>query len=438
MINNVDLKNWLFNWTFKTRRNYLATHNIHKYPAVFIPELVEKIINTFSEQGETVVDIFAGSGTTLVESFLLGRESIGIELNPLACLISKTKFTYISDEDLKDIVPILKKSFFCSGAKKIQFDNINYWFHDETIQSISDFLNAIKIFNNENIRNLILVSFSEIVRKISYCNHGGFKMHRDTKKVGRGYNKEVFFNELLPVLQTNINAVSNYSNKIKNKKNLPIIINSDSTIFQKDIGENKADLIITSPPYGDSSTTVAYGQFSRLSSQILGLETLSGTPIAQLDNDLLGGKTNHIDTLSYKTCSITLQNIIELFNLRMQAATEKKEKNKHRDRLKDIISFYDSLYNCMKNASLYLKDEKFFVMVTSSRVVHSVKLHTDLIIAEFGATLGFKLKNIYYRDIHNKRMPSKVSATNIKGETAPTMTEESIIVLQKTGTKLSK
>ncbi|MFD1259262.1 DNA methyltransferase [Entomomonas asaccharolytica] len=438
MTNNTDLKNWLFNWTFKTRRNYLATHNIHKYPAVFIPELVEKIINTFSEQGETVVDIFAGSGTTLVESFLLDRKSIGIELNPLACLISKTKFTYISDEDLKDIVTTLKESFFCSDTKKIQFDNINYWFHDETIQSISDFLNSIKIFNNENIRNLILVSFSEIVRKISYCNHGGFKMHRDTKKVGRGYNKEVFFNELLPVLQTNINAVSNYSNKIKNKKNLPIIINSDSTIFQKDIGKNKADLIITSPPYGDSSTTVAYGQFSRLSSQILGLETLSGTPIAQLDNDLLGGKTSHIDTLSYKTCSITLQNIIELFNLRMQAATEKKESKKHRDRLKDIISFYDSLYNCMKNASLYLKDEKFFVLVTSSRVVHSVKLHTDLIIAEFGATLGFKLKNIYYRDIHNKRMPSKVSATNIKGETAPTMTEESIIVLQKTGTKLNK
>lgn len=438
MINNDELKSWLFNWTFKTRRDYLATHNIHKYPAVFIPELVEKIINTFSKKGETVVDIFAGSGTTLVESFLLDRESIGIELNPLACLISKTKFTYIADGDLKSIVAILKKSFFCSTAKKIQFDNISFWFHDETIQSISDFLKAIRIFDNENIRNLVLVSFSEIVRKISYCNHGGFKMHRDIKKVDKGYNKEEFFNELLPVLQVNIDAISSYSNKTKNKKNLPIIINSDSTIFQKDIGKEKADLIITSPPYGDSSTTVAYGQFSRLSSQILGLETLSGASIAQLDNDLLGGKTNHIDTLSYKTCSITLQNVVELFNLRIEVAIEKKEKKKQKDRLKDIISFYDGLYNCMKNASLYLKDEKFFVLVTSSRVVHSVKLHTDLIIAEFGATLGFKLKNIYYRDIHNKRMPSQVSATNIKGETAPTMTEESIIILQKIGAKLDK
>lgn len=36
----------------------------------------------------------------------------------------------------------------------------------------------------------------------------------------------------------------------------------------------KFDLMITSPPYGDSRTTVAYGQFSRLSLQWLDLENI--------------------------------------------------------------------------------------------------------------------------------------------------------------------
>lgn len=86
---------------------------------------------------------------------------------------------------------------------------------------------------------------------------------------------------------------------------------------------------------------------------------------------------------------------------------------------------------CIKNGASYLKKDGFFVLVTASRIVHDTKLHTDIIIAELGRHYGLRLKNIYYRDIHNKRMPKKVSATNVIGEKTDTMTEESIIVLQK-------
>ena len=52
---------------------------------------------------------------------------------------------------------------------------------------------------------------------------------------------------------------------------------------------NSIDCIITSPPYGDSRTTVAYGQFSRLSAQWINIfenpDKASG-----VDNELLGGK----------------------------------------------------------------------------------------------------------------------------------------------------
>ncbi|XZJ61947.1 hypothetical protein ACSXEL_17120 (plasmid) [Clostridium perfringens] len=54
------------------------------------------------------------------------------------------------------------------------------------------------------------------------------------------------------------------------------------------IPANSFDLLITSPPYGDSKTTVAYGQFSRLSLQWLNLEM--EMEVNQLDNVMLGGK----------------------------------------------------------------------------------------------------------------------------------------------------
>jgi len=60
-----------------------------------------------------------------------------------------------------------------------------------------------------------------------------------------------------------------------------------------------------------------------------------------------------------------------------------------------------------------------------------IKLHTDLIISELGELYNLKLSAIFYRNIESKRMPPKVSATNIVGEHAPTMTKESIIVLKK-------
>ena len=52
------------------------------HPARFVPELPAKYIRLFSHLGETVFDPFCGSGTTGVVAMELGRNSIGIDINP--------------------------------------------------------------------------------------------------------------------------------------------------------------------------------------------------------------------------------------------------------------------------------------------------------------------------------------------------------------------
>jgi DNA modification methylase len=52
------------------------------HPARFVPELPSKYIRLFSHAGETVLDPFCGSGTTNVMAMQLGRNSIGIDINP--------------------------------------------------------------------------------------------------------------------------------------------------------------------------------------------------------------------------------------------------------------------------------------------------------------------------------------------------------------------
>jgi hypothetical protein len=99
---------WIDEWDFRNCQTKQYTHGFHTYPATFIPQIAKKLISVFSTEGDTVCDIFCGSGTTLVESSLLNRNAIGIELNPLAVLIAKVKTTPVEPAILKsDLIEIL-------------------------------------------------------------------------------------------------------------------------------------------------------------------------------------------------------------------------------------------------------------------------------------------------------------------------------------------
>lgn len=85
-----------------SKNNSDFTHNFHPYPAKFIPAIPRKAIEKLSKEGETIMDPFCGCGTTLVEAKILNRKSIGVDSNPLACLISKVKSTKIDNFKLID------------------------------------------------------------------------------------------------------------------------------------------------------------------------------------------------------------------------------------------------------------------------------------------------------------------------------------------------
>ncbi len=430
-----NLVEWIDEWSFKSANTATYTHKIHRYPAMFIPQLVRKIIEAYTQDGDTVLDIFNGSGSTMVECCLLNRNSIGIEINPLANLITKVKTTALNCDELIKHFDKLEKEFLTKNVKYevLDFKNIDFWFENSAKQNISKLLHLIAKLENEDEKNFFKITLSEIVREISTCKHSGFKMHRDVAKVGKVITENEFFDKYKKTYHKNLLAIEAFSNKVKSLSYNKNQIQGSSIDLQKSIKAESVDLILTSPPYGDSQTTVAYGQFSRLSSQCLGL-TLEGLEdIGSLDNELLGGKRlakDLYDGLCLR--SLTIKNVADFFVAKINADDlSKEDKKKLEIRLNDVMSFYYDLDMCLKNGAYYLKRNKHFVLVTGSRVVKLIKLHTDLIIAELAEHYGMELTAIFYRNIENKRMPSKVSATNVIGEHAPTMTRESIIVLRK-------
>src|SRR5436309_4237098 len=85
-------------WDFSKAKTVYLTHGLHPYPAKFIPQIPNALIQELSSVGETIADIFCGSGTTLLEALQLKRHAVGIDANPLASLITRAKTTPLSEQ----------------------------------------------------------------------------------------------------------------------------------------------------------------------------------------------------------------------------------------------------------------------------------------------------------------------------------------------------
>ncbi len=69
-------------WSFANRGKW-ATHN-PKYRGNWAPQIPRNVILKYSKEGDLVLDPMVGAGTTLVETKLLNRNAIGIDINPAA------------------------------------------------------------------------------------------------------------------------------------------------------------------------------------------------------------------------------------------------------------------------------------------------------------------------------------------------------------------
>ena len=55
---------------------------------------MEWLVKLISKEGQTILDPFAGSGSTGIACVLLGREFIGLELNPNYCEIAEKRIDW--------------------------------------------------------------------------------------------------------------------------------------------------------------------------------------------------------------------------------------------------------------------------------------------------------------------------------------------------------
>jgi len=407
----VDLK-----WDFISANTKEYTHCYNTYPAMMIPQVAREIINKYkSSSMKLLFDPYCGSGTSLVEANLAGLNAIGTDLNPLARLITKAKTTKIDlsvlDREIeKFTIEILREESnrLKKNVKYPIFDNMEYWFKEENVKELAIILNYIKNIQNEEIKLFFLVAFSETVRYVSLTRNGEFKLYRiDKDKIA--LHNECAFTIIEERLIRNRNGLEDYIKTIEN--DCFSIIKDFNTIEPiLEIEKESIDIIVTSPPYGDSKTTVAYGQFSRLANQWLEVENANN-----IDNILMGGKKRKIEKFQYELLDSTISKIAD----------------EDVKRAEEVFSFYYDYRHSINNISKVVKKDGIVAYVVGNRTVKNQVLQTDEFTRYFFEQNGFEHVETIIRNIPNKRMPKRNSPSNEKGKTVSTMNNEFIVIMRK-------
>lgn len=393
---------------------FSSTGNLHTYPAKAVPKMVNDLIKRVMsiKTIKTVVDPFVGSGTTALESKYLGLDFWGSDLNPLAILLSKTKVLTIDNttytkKRLNEFITQIKKEYTDSYLVPVcRFDNIDYWFKKENIHElnflkykIDQFISKTNKLDQEMYALILLTAFSSTIRRVSLTRNSEFKLYRmspgDINRFSISAIEE--FGESVTHLLDML-VVANDSYKMKTQSTICL----QNAKALNNLSNESIDLVITSPPYGDSRTTVAYGEFSRLSLQWMQdlLKKYVGIEVTKCncDEQLLGGRNSEWslqdETDFYKSN--------EIANLEMQMSNRTQEKKDNLTRAKDVL----------KEMKTSISNDQY----VSTDLLHKNEILYQLIFERVRLDIYRKIKNSKagLKDKETKKMAKKNAGEYMK------------------------
>jgi hypothetical protein len=182
------------------KQNY-ASHGIYRFYGKLPPLVVRELI---SEARPPILDIMCGSGTVLVESALAGKESIGLDVNPLCTLISRVKTTPIQVDFVRNALKKLEielsihsssmngQSHLGTSTNQLDMSRPLYdipssvamerWFTPKARRELGLIKMHIDNIGHPEIRAFCLVAFVSIIRRSSIASPRAGKLFRVPNK----------------------------------------------------------------------------------------------------------------------------------------------------------------------------------------------------------------------------------------------------------------
>lgn len=369
----------------------------YPYREGYSTDLVNYFIKELNISG-TVFDPFVGSGTTLLSAKLNNLNAIGIDVNPVSVLVSRTETENYSINDIKNLtieiinVKNLKQS---NTLFSTRFELANKIFNEEILQSVLQLREYIFKIKNSKIKNLFYVAWLSIIEDVSNIKKEGngikYKNRRRTKTGYISIDKDQWEKQTFPddkfqfVLNKLVEKLNNIhidltENYIQSNCTIKVI-EGDCLKFD-DYFKDEIQLTFFSPPYCN-----CFDYF-----EIHKVDLWIGNFIKNKDQFRLlrnTGFRSNTNSLNHKTINYTNEKLEGLISL----MDNKKLWSK---RIPNVIrGYFDDTHTLLKKLFKQTVKGGYVCIVVGNSAYTGVIIPTDTLIANIAKEIGFNIKNIY-------------------------------------------
>lgn len=390
---------------FSSDQSYL-THGIHKFPAKFFPELPRYLIRKYSQLGALVLDPMCGSGTTILEALLNNRIGIGIDIDPIAQLITKVKTTPLDmsvlniakSAVLQQITDSAKSLKY--GAKIPDFYYRDKWFRSYVLQELATISNSIDRATytflgkqHDDLYDFLRIVFSSIIRDVSnadpHCTRTVLRK-KVVKKIGPGDTLERFRVQLESQTVAMAQFAEVYCGLEVKDVRLP-----KGTALETGLPDSSIDLAITSPPYINA---VDYTRTHQLEMYWLGL--LDDSPLSHTKRKYIGTETVYKDEYQ----KLRLSGI--------ETLDPTLEKIYARDPKRSYITykFFEDMKLQLDETFRVLKPGSRYCLAIGNNLIRGVYVRSHEILSEIATSrVGFELEKQFFSKLirHFIRIPRR-------------------------------
>jgi len=399
----------------------MPVHRWYYFKEGYSHQFVEKLLKEFKiEKGSTILDPFAGSGTTLLTAQWKGMYPVGIDINPFFTFVQRVKLDWFkyNCEELREEIKRLsnvdtqreptleppKLSSFTRSRKPV--------FLSQTMQELLLFKEEILKVENELTRNLLLLALASILELASLVKKNGKGL-----KFVKGKSPPSVKFVLLRKLNDMFSDILHLERFLKPEK-------VEADVFTADTRDNnwlshfvqkKAEFVMFSPPY---------------------LNTFDYTEVYKLELWFLDFVKNYEEFKKLRARTLRSHNLwnwkptkIWSNEILDEIINSIQEKKLWTDIIPVMIQgYFDDMFLSLRNIYDCMEDDAYCIIVVGNSAYANIPIPTDLLLTKIAKDLGFKIIEIR---IARQLTTSSQQLRVLRDEKLRSYLRESVIVFKK-------
>lgn len=399
--------------------------------AGFSANFVHDCIASYLSAKGTVLDPFAGVGTTLVSAVMEGHDAVGFDINPYAVLACECKLAAIDldPEDLNQqigayIAATKQKHTANTGETPPEFHTRIPFFSPRILSQVFRFQELVAELNDPQIKNFFRLAFGSVM--VSFSNYTYEPSLSTRPGAGKALIEDADVHGVIVAkLKEMARDLQWLRNRIDTKTGSGRIYSKSFLTASEVLHPASVDLAITSPPYLNN-----YHYLRSTRPQLHWLELVSGRPdLRALEENNIGKYWQTVRTA--KPVELEFE-YSQLESLLCSIRSTRAEKGPYGGPgwSNYAASYFNDSYAFLQELSKALKPGGVAVIVVGNSIIQGHEIRVDDVLSYIGR--GFGLETDRIEMLRTKRIGASITKSTVRrGETSQAALYESAIILKK-------